>query len=396
MAAWIGELAKGNMGNAIAIIHSRSNLPAVCGRVCAHERQCEGHCVFAKKGESIHIGKLERFVADFDSEAGLAHEDIPEKTRGRVAVIGSGPAGLTVAGDLSRKGFAVDIYEMEADAGGVLMYGIPEYRLPKEVVRRETRKIESLGVNIHLNTIIGPDFTVDRLFAEGYDAVFMGTGVGVPKTLPIPGIDHPGVRQAIRFLRRVSLCERGLIGRDEVHVSPGDRVFVVGCGNTAMDAARSAIRMEASEVTIVYHRTINEMSALKAEYDEAVEEGVKFLWQTSITAIDGGEGQSLRGVTLRTGDDVRYAPAEKVLLAVGSQPATRIVSSTAGIDVDERGYVLVRDFPYGMTTRRGVFAGGDVTNRPASVVHAMADAKKVADGIANYIDAVRLLQAIEK
>jgi glutamate synthase (NADPH/NADH) small chain len=149
-------------------------------------------------------------------------------------------------------------------------------------------------------------------------------------------------------------------------------------------------------VTIVYHRTINEMSALKAEYDEAVEEGVKFLWQTSITAIDGGEGQSLRGVTLRTGDDVRYAPAEKVLLAVGSQPATRIVSSTAGIDVDERGYVLVRDFPYGMTTRRGVFAGGDVTNRPASVVHAMADAKKVAEGIANYIDAVRLLQAIEK
>ena len=395
MAAWIGELAKGNMGNAIAIIHSRSNLPAVCGRVCAHERQCEGHCVFAKKGDPIHIGKLERFVADFDSEAGLAHEDIPEKTRGRVAVIGSGPAGLTVAGDLSRRGFAVEIYEMEADAGGILMYGIPEYRLPKDVVRHETRKIESLGVKFHLNTIIGPDFTVDKLFAEGYDAIFMGTGVGVPMSLNIPGINHPGVRQGIRFLRRVSLCERGLIGRDEVKVMPGDIVYVIGCGNTAMDAARSAIRMDAAEVTVVYHRTINEMSALRAEYEEAVEEGVKFLWESSITAIEGGDGPSLTGVTIRTGGEERRVAANKVLLAVGSLPASRIVSSTSGIEVDERGFVLVRDFPYGMTSRRGVFAGGDVTNRPASVVHAMADAKQVAEGIANYIDAMRLMKAIE-
>ncbi|MDE6157442.1 MAG: NAD(P)-binding protein, partial [Muribaculaceae bacterium] len=164
---WIAELAKGNFGNAMNIIHGRSNLPAVCGRVCGHERQCEGNCVLAKKGAHINIGKLERFVADFDSNAGLTHEAIPEKSRGRVAVIGSGPAGLTIAGDLSRQGFAVEIFEMESEPGGVLQYGIPEYRLPKEVVRREIKKIENLGVVFHLNTTVGENFTVDDLFGQG-------------------------------------------------------------------------------------------------------------------------------------------------------------------------------------------------------------------------------------
>lgn len=204
---WIAELSKGNFGNAMTIINSRSNLPAVCGRVCAHERQCEGNCVLGKKGQHINIGRLERFVADFDSDAGLTHEAIPEKNRGRVAVIGSGPAGLTIAGDLSRQGFAVEIFEMESEPGGVLMYGIPEYRLPKEVVRREIKKIENLGVVFHLNTTVGENYTVDDLFSQGFDAIFMGTGTGVPKRPEIPGINHPAVRQAIRFLRRVSLFE---------------------------------------------------------------------------------------------------------------------------------------------------------------------------------------------
>ena len=163
---WIAELAKGNFGNAVAIINNRSNLPAVCGRVCAHERQCEGHCVLAKKGQPVNIGKLERFVADFDSEAGLTHEAIPEKTRGKVAVVGSGPAGLTIAGDLARRGFAVEIFEMESEPGGVLMLGIPEYRLPKEVVRREIKKIENLGVVFHLNTTIGVEHTIDDVAAS--------------------------------------------------------------------------------------------------------------------------------------------------------------------------------------------------------------------------------------
>ncbi len=197
---WIAELAKGNFGNAMKIIHGRSNLPAVCGRVCGHERQCEGNCVLAKKGAHINIGKLERFVADFDSDAGLTHEAIPEKSRGRVAVIGSGPAGLTIAGDLSRQGFAVEIFEMEPEPGGVLMFGIPEYRLPKEVVRREIKKIENLGVNFNLKTTIGKNFTVDELFDRGFDAIFMGTGTGKPKKLDIPGINSKGVRQAMTRL----------------------------------------------------------------------------------------------------------------------------------------------------------------------------------------------------
>ncbi len=396
---WISEVAKGNFGNAMRIINNRSNLPAVCGRVCAHERQCEGSCVLGKKGQPIHIGKLERFVADFDCDAGLTHEAIPEKTRGRVAVIGSGPAGLTIAGDLSRQGFAVEIFEMGAEAGGVLRYGIPEYRLPNEVVTREIEKIEHLGVTFHLNTAIGLDLTIDDLFAQNFDAIFMGTGAGKPKRLNIPGINHLGVRQAIWFLRRVSLYQSGSVSRDEVVVSEGDRIAVIGCGNTAMDAARTALRMGASEVYVIYHRDIDHMSALRAEYDDAVKEGVKFLWQSSVTNIDGSEGNRLSSITVETIDgettSIAAMPIDRLMLAVGSVPASRIVSTTEGIEVDDKGYVLTREMPYGMTTRRGVFAGGDVTGRPATVVHAMQDAKKVADGIARYIDAVKLMQSID-
>ena len=393
---WIAELAKGNFGNAMKIIHGRSNLPAVCGRVCGHERQCEGNCVLAKKGAHINIGKLERFVADFDSDAGLTHEAIPEKSRGRVAVIGSGPAGLTIAGDLSRQGFAVEIFEMEPEPGGVLMFGIPEYRLPKEVVRREIKKIENLGVNFNLKTTIGKNFTVDELFDRGFDALFMGTGTGKPKKLDIPGINSKGVRQAIWFLRRVSLFQSGSIRRNEVLVKNGDKVFVIGCGNTAMDAARTALRMGAAEVTIVYHRTIEHMKALRAEYDDAVAEGVKFLWNSSVVEVTPSEETRLKQIAIETEGVRREVPADWLILAVGSAPAARIVSSTSGIEVDGKGYVLTRDTPYGMTTRPGVFAGGDVTNRPATVVHAMQDAKQVAEGIAKYIDAIKLMEIINK
>lgn len=391
---WIEELAKGNFGNAMRIINDRSNLPAVCGRVCAHERQCEGHCVLAKKGAHINIGKLERFVADFDSDACLTHEAIPEKTRGRVAVIGSGPAGLTIAGDLARKGFGVDIFEMEPEPGGVLMFGIPEYRLPKEVVRREIEKIGHLGVAFHMYTTIGEDYTIDDLFGQGFDAIFMGTGTGIPKRLDIPGGNHPAVRQAIRFLRRVSLYENGYMSKDEVIVGNNDRVFVIGCGNTAMDAARTAIRMGSKEVTVVYHRSIDHMKALRSEYDDAVKEGVKFLWNTSITNIEALDDTHLKSLTLNTDGEERVVNADHVVMAVGSAPAGRIVSTTEGIEVDEKGYVLTRDNPYGMTTRKGVFAGGDVTNRPATVVHAMRDAKLVAEGIERYVDAVKLMESI--
>lgn len=394
---WIYELSHGNFGNAIHIIHTKSNLPAVCGRVCGHERQCQGSCVLGKKGEPVNIGKLEKFLADFDAEAGWSHNKIPQKTRGKVAVIGSGPAGLTIAGDLARKGFAVDIFEMEKEAGGMLKFGIPEYRLPKEVVSREIKKIEGLGVNIHLNTTVGVDLTIDDLFGKGFDAIFMGSGTGVPNRPDIPGIDHFGVRQGIRFLRRVGLYESGYIKRKEVVITEGDRVVVIGCGNTAMDAARTALRMGASEVTVVYHRGIENMSALRAEYDEAVEEGVKFLWHSSVIDIKGKEDNvKLEKVTIKTGDEVFEKPLEHVILAIGSVPASRIVSSTEGIEVDEKGYVLTREYPYGMTTRKGVFAGGDVARRQATVVHAMEDAKKVAEGIAQYVDAMKLMESIEQ
>lgn len=391
---WIHELSKGNLGNALKIINNKSNLPAVCGRVCAHERQCEGNCVLGKKGNHINIGKLERFVADFDGDMNLTHEDIPARNRGRVAVIGSGPAGLTVAGNLARKGFDVEIFEMEPEAGGVLMFGIPEYRLPKEVVRREIKKISELGVRITCNVTVGMDCTVDDLFDRGFDAIFMATGTGKPKKLPIPGIENVSVRHAVYFLRRVSLFNSGLIGREEVPVKSGDKVFVVGCGNTAMDAARTAIRLEADEVTVLYHNSIDTMSALRAEYDEAVAEGVKFMWNTSIKSINNTDGV-LDSITVDSEGETLRIPADKVIMAVGSAPAARIVSTTEGIEVDDKGYVLTRRFPYGMTTRKGVFAGGDVTNRPATVVHAMQDAQQVAEGIIQYVDAIKLMQAID-
>ncbi len=390
---WIHELSMGNMGNAMKIINGKSNLPAVCGRVCPHEKQCEGHCVLAKKGQGIHVGKLERFIADFDGEMGLIRDNLQPKTRGRIAVIGSGPAGLSIAGDLARKGFNVEIFEMEPEPGGVLMFGIPEYRLPKEIVHREIKKIEELGVIFHCNTTVGTSLNIDQLFGMGFDAIFIGTGTVKPKKLDIPGRNLKGVRQAVYFLRKVSLYNEGNISREDVPVQEGDRVFVIGCGNTAMDGARTAIRMGAKSVEVIYHRTIDRMSALRSEYDEAVEEGVKFNWESSIVEIHDDNG-TLNEVVIEHDGKRRTEKADKVLMAVGSVPASRIVSTTKGIGVDERGYILTRDVPYGMTTRKGVFAGGDVVNRPSTVVLAMQDAKLVADGIAQYVDAIKLLETI--
>ncbi|MBP1541975.1 MAG: NAD(P)-dependent oxidoreductase [Prevotella sp.] len=412
---WIHELKKGNLGNAISIIRTKSNLPAVCGRVCAHEKQCEGNCVLAKKGQAVNIGKLERFVADFDSENGLTHEDVVEKSRGKVAVIGAGPSGITVAGDLSRMGFAVEIFEMEAQCGGVLRYGIPEYRLPKEVVAREIRYIEKMGVVIHRNTHVGVEITVDSLFAQGFDAVFIGTGLSKPKSLEIPiwqngrclsegdhaihCSDLKGVRLATHFLRRVELISEGFMKRDELPVPDGARVFVIGCGNTAMDASRTAWRIGASKVDIIYHKGIDTMAALRAEYDDAVKEGVHFNWWSAIVELHVDDALNITEIVLETKEPdkepVRQTlPADNVIMAIGATPATKIVRTTSGLANDEHRFLITRDVPYGMTTRKGVFAGGDVVGRQATVVHAMQDAKRVAEGIAQYVDAVKLMAAI--
>lgn len=388
---FIHELSKGNMGNAMAIINEKSNLPAICGRVCPHEKQCQGHCVLYPKGKGIEIGELERFIADFDTEMNLIREKLPQKTRGKVAVIGSGPAGLTVAGDLARQGFNVTIFESQAEPGGVLMYGIPEYRLPKQVVRQEIQKIEALGVNFVLNCVVGKQLTIDDMFSQGYDAIFIGSGTALPKSLDVPGAGLRGVIQATYLLHMANIYNEGTVGRDKVPVIEGEHVAVMGCGNVAMDAARTAVRMGAASVTIVYRRTEADMPAIQAEYQAAVQEGVKFLWQTSTTEFLGDAEGKVVGLRANTPEGVKEYAFDRICLAIGSRPASRIVSTTEGIDTDDNGYVLVKERPFGMTSRKGVFAGGDVVHRPQTVVMAMKAAKSVAVGIAQYVDAIKLL-----
>ena len=394
---FIHALTMGNVGDAMRIINEKSNLPAICGRVCPHEKQCQGHCVLNKKNEPIQIGKIEQFIADFDTEMNLTREPLPQKSRGKIAVIGSGPAGLTVAGDLARIGFNVTIFEGQNEPGGVLMYGIPEYRLPKKVVRAEIEKIAALGVNFKGNTLMGEgDNTIDSLFEQGFDAIFIGTGTAVPQNMDTtPGATLRGVSQSTYFLHNVNSFNEGAISRNAVPLRPGERVAVIGGGNVAMDTARTAIRLGA-EVTVLYRRTEAEMPAIKAEYEQAVAEGVKFEWQTTVTEFIAGSNGRLAACKLKTPTDEHEAPFDRVFLAIGSKPANRIVRSTAGIEVDENGYIKVVDRPMGMTTRCGVFAGGDVVHRPQTVVLAMKAAKDVAQGMAQYVDAIKLLEVAKK
>jgi len=385
------QLSTGNVGNAMQIINEKSNLPSICGRVCPHEKQCEGHCILNKKDNPVRVGKLERFIADFDSEMGLIHEKLTPKTRGKVAVIGSGPAGLTVAGDLAREGFNVVIYESEQELGGVLMFGIPHYRLPKDIVRREIDKIAGLGVAFITNCMVGRDLTVDDMFERGFDAVFIGTGTAIPRALEIPGSELIGVIQSSYLLRTVSLYNNKSLGKREVPVKTGDVVGVIGGGNVAMDAARTALRIGAKSVTVFYYKTENDISALQTEYSEAVEEGVKFSWKTSFTELRGDKNK-LKEATVSVNGELADIELDVLLLAIGSRPANRIVSTTLGIDVSDTGYVVTKERPYGMTTRKGVFAGGDVVHTPQTVVLAMREAKNVAKGILQYIDAKKLLE----
>ena len=392
---FIHALSMGNIGDAMSIINAKSNLPAICGRVCPHEKQCQGHCVMAKKGTPIQIGKLEQFIADFDTKMNLTREKLPQKNRGKIACIGSGPAGLTVAGDLAREGFNVTIFEGQSEPGGVLMYGIPEYRLPKSVVRDEIAKIEALGVNFVCNTLVGENsVTVDSLFQQGYDAIFMGTGTAVPQNMDsTPGAKMRGISQSTYFLHNVNAYNEGAMNRDMVPLKEGEKVGVIGGGNVAMDAARTAIRLGA-DVTVLYRRTQEEMPAIPSEYEEAVKEGVKFYWETTVEEFIEGERKGRLGACRVKGPEgERIEKFDRIFLAIGSRPANRIVSTTEGIEVDEKGYVKVVDLPYGMTTRRGVFAGGDVVHRPQTVVLAMKAAKDVAQGIAQYVDAIKLLEA---
>lgn len=398
---FILALAKGNVGEASGIIAQRSNLPAVCGRVCPHEKQCEGSCILNKKNCGIQIGKLERFIADFDAEMNIAKPNPALCIQGKVAVIGSGPAGLTVAGDLAKLGFQAVIYESQTEAGGVLMYGIPEFRLGKEVVRREIKKIEELGVEIKTNVVVGLDVTVDDLFADGFDAIFIGTGTVLPKVIDLPGKDLIGVIQATYLLKMVTLIRTDKVDKKETPINKNDNVVVIGAGNVAMDAARTAIRLGAAKVTVIYRRTEKDMTALPSEVEAAKREGVAFKWLSSPTAILGtqqvtGLEYELQEIDenghLRGTGKIEIIQADKVITAIGQRPAARIVSTTEGIEVNANGYVITRERPYGMTTRKGVFAGGDVVHEPATVVLAMKEAKKLAIGIAQYVEAKKLME----
>ena len=417
--AFIRALSEGNIGMAYEIISERSNLPAICGRVCPHERQCEAHCILTKKKCGIEIGSLEMFIADFAHKNDLKPAHPSSKLRGKVAVIGSGPAGLTVAGDLAKMDFDVTIFEAQSEPGGVLLFGIPEFRLQKDVVRREITELQHIGVEIKTNQLAGVDFTVDDLFAQGYDAIFMGTGTSLPRTLDIPGKELSGILTATYFLRTVVLANEGKLDASETILHTGDNVVVVGAGNVAMDAARTAVRRGAKNVTIVYHKSEAEVSAFPSEYEAAVAEGVQFKFlsqpiayfnkkqmravnkvRRQATAADETQLAGLLVQNIVKTEEGKFVaeggqevlPCDCVILAVGQKPAACIVSTTKGIQVDERGFVITRERPYGMTTRAGVFSSGDVVHGPATVVLAMKESKKVAAGIAQYIDAKKLLE----
>jgi glutamate synthase (NADPH/NADH) small chain len=321
---------------------------------------------------------------------GLINEKIPRKTRGKIAVIGSGPAGLTVAGDLAKDGFNVVVYEALPEPGGILLYGIPDFRLQKDVVRREIKKIESYGVTFMTNMVAGENFTIDTLFENGFDAVFIGTGTNVSNNLDIPGNELCGIELSSYFLRTSMLANEGKLNSDEVIVKEGDRVIVIGGGNVAMDAARTAVRIGAKEVKVVYRRSLEDMPASRLEYEDALDERVEFHFRNKPLEYIGSEGR-VTGLKVLNDEGEKVIDTDVVLVAIGSKPAKRIVSTTKGIDVDNKGYVVTREKPYGMCTLKGVFAGGDVVHQPATVVKAMKEAKKVAEGIAAYVDAKKLL-----
>lgn len=416
---FIRALGEGNIGLAYETISERSNLPAICGRVCPHERQCEAHCILTKKQCGIEIGSLEMFIADFAHDNDLKPIPASSGMRGKVAVIGSGPAGLTVAGDLAKMDFDVTIFEAQTEPGGVLLFGIPDFRLPKDVVRREIKELLSLGVKIKTQVLAGVDFTVDDLFAEGFDAIFMGTGTSLPRTLDIPGKELSGILTATYFLRTVVLADEGKLDESETILHTGDNVVIVGAGNVAMDAARTAVRRGAKNVTVVFHKSEAEVSAFRTEYNAALQEGIQFSFlKQPIAYFNKKQMRALNNIRRHAeqGDETQVAglllqnitktpdgefvseggqevlPCDCVILAVGQKPAARIVSTTKGIQVDNRGFVITRERPYGMTTRAGVFSSGDVVHGPATVVLAMKESKKVAAGIAQYIDAKKLIE----
>ncbi|GHU56615.1 oxidoreductase [Clostridia bacterium] len=394
---FIDALANGEFLRSYEIIKSTNALPAVCGRVCPQENQCEGLCVRGKKGESVAIGRLERFAADYANEqdASPVTNDIEQKDI-KVAVIGSGPSGLTCAGDLAKLGYKVTVFEAFHTAGGVLQYGIPQFRLPKEIVSKEIESLRALGVTIQLNMVIGKVFTVDELFEDGYKAVFIGTGAGLPAFMNIEGESLRGVYSANEFLTRVNLM-KAYDDKFDTPVKKSQRVAVVGGGNVAMDSARCAKRLGA-EVYIIYRRGEAEMPARAEEVHHAKEEGIIFRNLTNPTKILGtDEVTGIECVEMTLGDpdaSGRRRPVEKegsnfvidvdcVIMAIGTTPNPLIKSTATGVTFNKRGCIIADE--NAKTTADGIYAGGDAVSGAATVINAMGAGKIAANSIHEYL-----------
>ncbi len=407
---FIGKIKQGDFEGAYQVIVKSSSLPAVCGRVCPQELQCESKCVRGIKGESVGIGRLERFVADWH----LAHSDetivAPERNGKKVAVIGSGPSGLSCAGDLAKKGYDVTIFEALHLAGGVLVYGIPEFRLPKKIVAKEVSTLEKLGVKIQTNVVIGKTITIDELKSEfGFDAVFIGTGAGLPVFMGIEGESLNGVYSANEFLTRNNLM-KAYESDSDTPIFKAKKVAVVGGGNVAMDAARTALRLGAENVYIVYRRSLEELPARREEVEHAMEEGVEFKLLCNPVKIVGYENESDRRdpkngsvvgmecVKMELGEPDergRRKPValpdsnfrldvDCVIMAIGTSPNPLIKNTTQGLDTTTRGCIVVAE-QTGATSKQGVYAGGDAVTGAATVILAMGAGKTAAKAIDEYL-----------
>jgi len=400
--AFIKEIKEGNFLAASAKLKEKNSLPAICGRVCPQENQCQKFCVLGKIGDPISIGRLERFASDYERLKGVT---VPPKqassVNGRVAVVGSGPAGLTAAADLAKLGYDVVMFESLHSTGGVLMYGIPEFRMPKKIVQTEVDYIKKLGVEVKTNYTIGKIFTIDELFASGFDAIFVGSGAGLPRFMRIPGENLGGVYSANEFLIRVNLMKAYLFPEYDTPIRIGKKVAVIGGGNVAMDSARSALRLGAEEVYIVYRRSKQELPARAEEAENAEEEGIIFRLLTNPVKFLGDKSGWVKGIEcirMRLGESDasgrrRPVPIEgsefmmdvdTTVIAIGQTPNPLIQRTTEGLETTKWGTIVVQE-ESGETTKKGVYAGGDVVSGAATVISAMGAGKKAARSIHKYL-----------